>query len=76
MRKLFNQLIPFILLGTGLVVFALGIVLFAYLLLFGAILGGLLFMATWIRETYLRKKNPVQKIKRHRIIEIDDWERK
>lgn len=76
MRKIINQITPFILLGTGIVAFALGIMLFAYLLLFGAILGGILYLANWIRESYFRKKKPLHKVRQYRVIDSDEWERK
>lgn len=49
-------LIPFLMLGVGIVVFAFGIILLAYLLIFGAIVGMAIFLIAWVRAKFFPKK--------------------
>ena len=56
MRNFFAKLIPFILLGVALVAFAFGLMLLMYLLIFGAIVGLVLFIVAWIRERFFLSK--------------------
>jgi hypothetical protein len=78
MRNFFNKLMPFIVIGIAIVAFAFGIVLLAYLFLFGAILGFILFSIAWLRRFFSSKKskavNSPQK-KQGRVIDSDDWKK-
>lgn len=56
MQRLVNQIVPFILAGVAIVAFAFGIMLLAYLFLFGALVGFILFLIAWIRSRFLRPK--------------------
>lgn len=77
MNKFLSQLIPFILFGIAIVAFAFGIILLAYLFLFGAIVGFILFSISWIRNKFFASKMPVKKDEKGgRIIDLDDWKRK
>lgn len=75
MQRLLNQLVPFILAGIALVAFAFGIVLLAYLFLFGAILGFILFIISWIRNRFFPPKTITRDTRKKsgRIIDSDDW---
>ena len=74
MQRLINQLIPFILLGIALVVFAFGIVLFVYLFIFGAAIGLILYLFNWVKGRFFPKKDvPPEQMKVGRIIDSDDW---
>jgi len=73
MNRFLNQLIPFILAGIAIVAFAFGIMLLAYLFLFGAIIGFILFIIAWIHNRFFAKKTMVKKHKSGRIIDSDDW---
>lgn len=75
MRRLINQLLPFLLLGIAIVVFAFGIMLLAYLFLFGAIIGLVLFIIAWIRNTFFPPRQPPANIQKKtgRIIDSNDW---
>ncbi len=77
MRRFINQVIPFILLGIALVAFAFGIVLLAYLFFFGALLGMILFLISWIRTTFFPPKSVMKQPppKSGRIIDLDDWKK-
>jgi nitrate/nitrite transporter NarK len=76
MNRLFNQLIPFIMAGMAIVALAFGIMLLAYLFVFGAILGFILFLALWIRDKFFLPKKAVKpKEKSGRIIDSDDWKK-
>lgn len=71
MQNFFARLIPFVLLGMALVAFAFGIVLFAYLLLFGAIVGLVLFVIAWIRDKLMKSKRKQVTKTSHRTIDHD-----
>lgn len=78
MQKLLNQLIPFFLAGIALVAFAFGIIILAYLLFLGAIIGFVLFAISWIRKRFFAPKTmvkPTEKPKSGRIIDSDDWKK-
>jgi hypothetical protein len=76
MQRLLNQLIPFLLIGIALVVFAFGIVLLAYLLLLGASVGLVLFLAAWVRAKLFPPKRgaPLQH-QPGRVIDSNDWKK-
>lgn len=74
MKRFLNQLIPFIVIGIAIVAFAFGIMLLAYLLFFGAIIGFILFSILWIRDKFFPTKKVVPAKKTDgRIIDSDDW---
>ena len=77
MKRIINQLIPFILFGIAIVAFAFGIVLFAYLFFFGAIVGFILFTLSWIRDKWFTPKKPVKSPppKTGRVIDSDHWKK-
>lgn len=76
MQRFLNQLIPFILFGIAIVAFAFGIVLLAYLFLFGAIVGFILFLISWIRHRFFPPKTLTKKPSQSgRIIDSDDWKK-
>jgi hypothetical protein len=61
MFNLLARLIPFLLLGMALVALAFGIMLFAYLLFFGAIVGLGLFAFNWVKERFFPSKQIVKR---------------
>lgn len=71
MQNFFARLMPFLLLGMAIVAFAFGIVLFAYLLLFGALVGLVLFVIAWIRDKFIRSKRKNMTKTSHRTIDHD-----
>ncbi len=75
MQKLLSQLAPFVLMGIAIVAFAFGIILLAYLFLFGALIGLILFVISWIKHKFFSTKTTVTKhqAKEGRIIDSDDW---
>lgn len=74
MQRLIKHVIPFILIGIALVAFAFGIFLLAYLFLFGALVGLILFAINYLREKFFpAKKHSIKKTKSGRIIDSDDW---
>jgi hypothetical protein len=76
MQRIISKLIPFLLAGIAIVAFAFGILLLAYLFLFGAIIGLILFLITWIRNTFFPRKLPTKTHKKTgRIIDSDDWKK-
>jgi hypothetical protein len=77
MQRFLQQLAPFIFIGIALVAFALGIMLLAYLFLFGALLGLGLFILNWIKNKFLAPKKPTRTVRRQegRVIDSDDWKK-
>lgn len=77
MKRFLNQLLPFFLAGIAIVAFAFGVMLLAYLFLFGAIVGFILFVAAWIRKKFFPPKTLVKKTtsKQGRTIDSDDWKK-
>lgn len=75
MKKILNQLIPFLLAGIAIVALVFGIMLLAYLFFFGAIVGFILFIIAEIRQRFFPNKTVVktQKKTSGRIIDSDDW---
>lgn len=61
MRRIIARLTPFVMAGIALVAFAFGLMLLAYLLIFGALVGLALFTIVWIRETFFPPKDLVKK---------------
>lgn len=77
MKHFTQKLVPFFVLGIVLVIFALGIMLVTYLLLLGAIAGSVLYVISWVKETFFHPKAPTshKKPQAGRIIDLDDWEK-
>lgn len=74
MQRFVNKLLPFFLAGMAIVVLAFGLMLLVYLLLFGAVIGLILFVVNWLREQLFPPKKPIPvKKERGRIIDSDDW---
>lgn len=77
-QKFIARLVPFIFLGVMLVLFVLGLILFSYLLIIGAIVGMILFALTWLRDKIFPPKEigPHQKKETQgRTFEHDDRDR-
>lgn len=70
---LLNRLIPFVIAGIMLAIFAFGLILLAYLFLIGTVLGIILFAINWIRARFVKttKKKPLKPS--GRVIDSDDW---
>lgn len=57
MQKLINGIVPFIVLGIIIVIFVFGIILLSYLLIFGALVGLVLFLIAWVKEKFFPSKH-------------------
>ena len=75
MQRLINLILPFLLIGIALGAFVLGIVLLAYLFLFGAFIGLTLLIIAWVKQTFFPRKTPVKPTQKQtgRIIDSDEW---
>ncbi len=73
MQAFIARLIPFIMLGVALVALFFGLMLLAYLLVFGAIVGLALFLVSWIKQRFFTKPSPGQDNKSGRIIGSWCW---
>lgn len=75
MRRILNQIIPFIFLGIALVALSFSLMILFYLFLFGAVVGVVLFAINWIREKFFPPKNIDANKKSGRVIDSDDWKK-
>ena len=75
MRRLLQQLLPFIILGIGIVALAFGLILLAYLFIFGAIVGAVLFLINYLQAKFSRSTALSKKphTKPGRTIDSDRW---
>lgn len=74
MQNFFARIIPFILLGIAIVAFAFGLILLTYLLIFGALVGLVLFAISWLKNKFFPPKHltkPQSTEKTGRTIEHD-----
>jgi hypothetical protein len=71
MQNLIGRIVPFIFLGIMIVIFVLGLILFSYVLIVGAIIGVALFFIAWLKEKFFPTKE-IQKPPRGRTFEHDD----
>jgi len=65
MNNIFSKIAPFIAIGIFLVLLVVGFVLFSYLLIFGAIIGLILFGISWVYNKFFVRRRP-QKVNQHR----------
>ena len=56
MSNFFAKLIPFLMIGIAIVAFAFGLILIAYLVIFGAMVGFALFLIAWIKQRFFSSK--------------------
>ena len=63
MRTFLARLIPFIFLGIMIVFLVIGLLILSQLLIYGAIIGCVLFFFAWLRELLFAKKTrlPIEK---------------
>lgn len=71
MRILF-RLPPVLIICLLIIVMIFGMVLFAYLFLFAAIVGIIFYLYNWVRIRFFTPKQPLQR-PAGRIIDSDDW---
>lgn len=70
-----TRLIPFVFLGIMIVMFVVGLIVFSYLLIAGAVVGVLLFAVAWVKEKLFPTKHiSIDRhiLKRGRTFEHDD----
>jgi predicted lipid-binding transport protein (Tim44 family) len=58
MKNLVAKIIPFIALGITIFLLIAGFVILAYVLIFGALIGLILFGIRWLREKFSAKQSP------------------
>lgn len=76
MRQILNKLMPFLILGVGIVAFTFGLMLLVYLFLFGALVGAVLFLVNKVRHYFkqpMTHKTNAPQQKPGRIIDTDDY---
>ena len=69
-----QRIIPFIFLGIFIVLFVVGLIILSYILIYGALVGLVLFMLSWLKEKFFPKKasNLPTKKRKGRTIDHDD----
>lgn len=76
MQRFLAQLLPFIVMGMIIVLVALGLMLLAYLLIFGAIIGFVIYAVRWIRDRYFAPRTIRKRARKSgRIIDSDEWKK-
>ena len=60
MQSFIARLTPFILLGVAIVAFVFGMILMAYLFIFGALIGLAIFAIAWLRSKFFPAKTLVK----------------
>ena len=76
LQKLFKSLTPFVFIGIAIVAFTIGFIVLAYLFIFGAVVGIILFFVNWLRAklaTHQQVPMPKPIHKSGRVIDSDDW---
>lgn len=75
MKHLIRQLTPLLLIAFALGMFAFGMMLLAYLLLFGMILSLCFTMISWVKKTFFPTKLPAKPVTKQtgRIIDSEEW---
>lgn len=74
MQRFFRQLLPFIFMGVAIVILIYGLMLLAYLFLFGVIIGLVLFAINWVRDQLFGPKKQPPSVRRPgRTFDSDDW---
>ena len=77
MPNLFRKLSPILILCLAVLLFGFGLMVMTYLILFGAIVGTVLYVANWIQARFLTppKKKQAARPMQGRVIDSDDWHR-
>jgi hypothetical protein len=56
-KPIIARITPFLFLGVAIVAFILGLVVMAYIFIFGALVGLFIFTIAWIRDKFFPTKN-------------------
>ncbi len=73
MNRILAAIVPFIFIGIVLVLVAVGMIVFSWVLFFGIITGLVLYLIAWVRATFFAaKQSPMQKPHQGRIIDMDN----
>lgn len=72
MQKFMRKLLPFIGFGIVLVLLLVGVILLSYLLVYGALIGLVLFTVAWLRDKFFPSKKIATRVKPGRTIDHDD----
>ena len=75
MQSFLSRIIPFIFLGIIIVILIAGMIVLSYLLIFGALVGLVLFVFAWIKDRFFNKRTDLPtatKSRRGRTIDHHD----
>jgi hypothetical protein len=60
-QSFLSRLVPFIMLGVAIVAFFFGMLIMAYIFVFGALVGMALFAVAWVRTKFFPNKGLVKR---------------
>ena len=67
-----DSLVPFLIIGVSIAVFVALMVLLSYVILWGLLIGGILWVVLFIKEKLFPSKKPRPEEKKGRIIDYDE----
>ncbi len=71
MQSFLSRIVPFFFLGIMIVLLVAGMIVLSYLLIFGALVGLVLFAFAWIKDRFFNKKSGLSTTKRRQGRTID-----
>jgi hypothetical protein len=72
MKNIYAKIMPFFMLGIALVLIFYGLILLAYLFVFGALVGMVLFSMAWIKAKFFASRSISVPKRRGHTIEHDE----
>jgi hypothetical protein len=72
MQNIYARLLPFIFIGIAIVALIFGLILLAYLFIFGALVGLTLFAVAYIKQRFFASKQIIIPKKQGRTIDHDE----
>ena len=73
LNRIMNMLAPFVAMGVFLVLLIVGLVVVSYLLIWGALIGLILFAIAYVRSLFTKNRQaPVQDTTQGRVYEHDE----
>jgi len=67
-----DSLVPFLIIGISIAVFVALMVLLSYVILWGLLIGGILWIVLFIKEKLFPSKKPQTEEKKGRVIDYDE----
>lgn len=71
-ESIFEKVMPYITVGIFIALAIVGIILLSYLLIWGAIIGLVIYAIAYVKERFFPSKKPVKHEQKGRTIDHDD----